>query len=215
MNHRLATILFFGPAILFLGGCGIIVVPKPTANAILNPNDNSLLQSKGNVVISARVQDLEVAPYGMVNNITSFYLTIRNKSDQPTLIPLDSYLLVDSRGEQYRSIPPAEIQGIVRRDSEYLIPYPYVGFYYLEDSEKYGFSNTFNSALPYYAENHPQDIFTRALPIDSILPGNLITGEIYFLIDLALKEAVDLRVYLPGTQVTGPPDYQFSFAIEK
>ncbi len=215
MNYQFMTTLFLLLTSLLIGGCGINIVPKPTALTILNPNDNSLLQSKGNLVISARVQDLEVAPYRMVDNITSFYLTIRNKSDQPAIIPLESFLLVDSRGEQYRPIPPDEIQGIVRRDSEYLIPYPYVGFYYMEDSGKYGFSNTLSSALPYYAENHPQDIFTRALPIDTILPGNLITGEIYFLVDLALKEAVDLRLYLPNTPITGPSDYQFSFTIEK
>jgi len=210
---RYLIILFL--AVQFLGGCGFAVVPKPTATATLNPIDNSLTEAKDGVSVTARVQDLEVAPYQMVDNITSFYVVIDNRTGQTISLPLDSFLLIDTEGNQYRPIEPGSIQSMVSRDSTYLIPYPYVGYYYLEDKEKSAFFNTFNSSLPYYAENYPQDIFTDALPAGSIIPGAKISGKVYFVIDLATKSGVELRIYRPGTSTTAPPDYVFPFSIEK
>lgn len=197
-----------------LGGCGIQVVPQPTVSSVINPADRSLTQTNKGLVISARAQDLEVAPYRM-DNITSFYLTIRNKGADAVSLPLETFILVDSQGNQYRPIPPGQIQGIVSRDSQYLIPYPYVGFYYLEDFEKFSAASTFDSALPYFAENYPQDLFVRALSLEPIVPGATISGELFFLIDLALKEGVELRVYLPTTPASTPADFSFPFLIEK
>lgn len=202
-------------ASLFLGGCGVTVVPKPTASAVLNPTDNSLTEDKAGVIISARVQDLEVAPYRMVDNVTSFYVTVNNKTGREVSIPLESFLLIDDEGNQFRPIEPGKIQGIVSRDSSYLIPYPYVGYYYLEDKEKSAFFNTFESALPFYAENYPQDIFTQALPAGAVIPGAKISGLVYFVIDLHLKKGVQLGVYLPDSPKTAHPDYVFPFSIEK
>lgn len=202
-------------AALFLAGCGVTVVPKPTASAVLNPVDNSLIEEKAGVSISARVQDLEVAPYRMVDNLTSFHVTVSNKTGHEISIPLESFLLIDDEGNQYRPIEPGKVQGMVSRDSQYLIPYPYVGYYYLEDKEKTAFFNTFESALPFYAENYPQDIFTQALPAGSVIPGAKISGLVYFVIDLYLKQGVELRVFLPDTPKTARPDYTFPFSIDK
>lgn len=202
-------------AILFLCGCGVAIVPKPTSTALLNPADNSLTEDKAGVTISARLQDLEVAPYRMVDNLTSFHVTVHNKTGHELSIPLDSFLLIDDEGNQFRPIEPGKIQGIVSRDSAYLIPYPYVGYYYLEDKEKSAFFNTFESALPFYAENYPQDIFTQALPAGAVIPGAKISGLVYFVIDLYLKKGVELRVYLPETPKTALPDYVFPFSVDK
>ncbi len=211
IKHLIVPLL----AALFLGGCGVTVVPRPTASAVLNPSDNSLSEEKAGVVVSARVQDLEVAPYRMVDNLTSFHVTVSNQTDQEISLPLDAFLLIDETGNQYRPIEPGNIQGIVSKDSQYLIPYPYVGYYYLEDKEKSAFFNTFESSLPFYAENYPQDIYTQALPAGSVIPGATISGLVYFVIDLYLHSGVELRAYLPGTPSTAPPDYAFPFSIEK
>jgi len=202
-------------AVFALSGCGVAVVPKPTPSAILNPADNSLTEVKGGLSVTARVQDLEVAPYRMVDNITSFYIVIDNNTGHDVSLPLESFLLVDDGGNQYRPIEPGSIQNIVSRDSMYLIPYPYVGYYYLEDKEKSAFYNTFDSSLPFYAENYPQDIYTQALPYGSVIPGANISGVIYFVIDLTTKNGVELRITRPDTPVTAHPDYVFPFSIEK
>lgn len=202
-------------AVFLLSGCGVAVVPRPTATASLDPATNALRESTKGVTVSVRVEDLEVAPYRMVDNLTSFHVTVENGLSQEISFPLTSFLLIDDEGHQYRPIEPAKVQEIVGRDSMYLIPYPYVGYYYLEDKEKSAFANTFESALPYYAENYPQDIFTQALPAGSIVPGAKISGLVYFVIDLVQKRGIELRVYRPGTAPSGPPDFTFPFAVEK
>jgi hypothetical protein len=201
--------------VLSLSGCGFTVVPKPTASAIVDTLDNSISETRQGITVTARVQDLEVAPYRMVDNITSFHVTISNDSSQELSIPLDSFILFDEKGNQYRPIEPSAIQGLVSRDSQYLIPYPYVGYYYLEDAEKSGFFNTFDSSLPFYAENYPQDVYTQALPAGSILPHAKVSGLVYFVVDLALKNGVELRIYRPGTPATAPADFILPFSIEK
>lgn len=202
-------------AVISLSGCGVAVVPKPTATASLDPANNTLRESINGVTVSARVEDLEVAPYRMVDNLTSFRVTVENGLSEEISLPLTSFLLVDDEGHQFRPIEPARVQEIIGRDSMYLIPYPYVGYYYLDDKEKSAFANTFDSALPYYAENYPQDIFTQALPVGSIVPGAKISGLVYFVIDLVQKRGVELRVYRPGTSPSGPPDFILPFAVEK
>jgi hypothetical protein len=212
MNRLL---IMLGLAAMVLGGCGIKVVPLPTATAIVNPADNSLVERKDGVTVTARVQDLEVAPYRMVDNVTSFHIAIENGTEQEIAFPLTSFILLDGQGRQYRPIEPAEIQKTVGRDSAYLIPYPYVGYYYLEDKEKSAAFNTFESSLPFYAENYPQDLYTQALPAGTILPGAKVSGLVYFLVELSLTNRVELRVYRPGTLTTGPADYVFPFSIEE
>lgn len=200
---------------LFLGGCGVAVVPMSTATATVNLENNSISEARDGVTVTARLQDMEVAPYRMVDNITSFHVAIENATDEEISIPLSAFYLIDGEGNQYRPIEPSEIQGIVSRDSTYLIPYPYVGYYYLEDAEKSSFFNTFESALPYYAENYPQDIYTQALPADAVLPQGRVSGLVYFVVDLALKNSIELRIYRPGTPVTGPADFILPFSVEK
>jgi hypothetical protein len=200
---------------LLLAGCGIKIVPQPTAGGIINPADRSIAINREGIIVSARVQDLEVAPYRMVDNITSFYVVIDNRSTQEVLLPVTSFVLLDQDNRQYRPIHPGEVQAIVTRDSTYLIPYPFVGYYYLEDQQKGAVFNTFSSSLPYFAENHPQDLHTEALRETPILPGALISGKIYFVIDLATHKKVELRLYPPGTDTTRPAHYVFPFSIEK
>jgi len=212
MKMRLLMLL---STVLFLCACGVHVVPMPTATGVVNPADNSIIESAKGMVVSARLQEMAVDPYRMVDNVTSFYFDIENKSGNEISVPLDSFILIDDGGNQYRPIPPSEIQNIVSRDSTYLIPYPYVGFYYLQDAERYSFENTVTTSLPFDAQNFPQDIYTEALPAGTILPGARISGTVYFLIELAVKKSFELRVYLPGSPVSGPADFTFPFSIEK
>ncbi|WP_432821562.1 hypothetical protein [Trichloromonas sp.] len=202
-------------ACFLLSGCGIAVVPQSTATARVDLATNSISETKAGITITAALQDLEAAPYLMDSNLTSFNLTVANDSDRQVSIPLDSFLLIDNEGMQYRPVAPERIQEILSQNSPYLIPYPYVGYYYLEDIEKAGAARTFDSALPYYAENHPQDTLAGTLPADTIVPGAKISGSIFFLVDLSTKQTIELRGYLPGTSMNLPADFVLPFSIEK
>ncbi|PLX80082.1 MAG: hypothetical protein C0616_09100 [Desulfuromonas sp.] len=200
-------------AILLSGGCTPTIKPLATAGNSVDAVNESLSAENDGIRISARIRDLDYAPYRMVDTIASFEVTIENGTDQPYELPLSSFLLVAGDGEQYRPFSPGEVRDIVSKDSSYLIPYPYVGYYYLQDRERIASENTFESSLPFYAENHPQDIFTQALPEDMIVPEAKISGLIYFVVDLASKEQVDLRVY-PGGDISVPARFSFKFGIE-
>ena len=204
------------PLLALLCGCGITVVPRPTtAKAVVNPADRSITESHKGLAISARVQELSVGAYLPGENITSFYLAIVNHRQQEVTLPLDSLVLLDQQGTQVRPLQPQAVLANLSRQSDYLVPYPFVGYYYLQDSQQAAEINTASSSLPYYAANHPQDLLTEALSTTAILPGARVAGMVYFPVDLATKKSVELRIYLPGTATSGPADFSFPFSIEK
>lgn len=208
-------LLVLGVLLSVLCGCGITVVPRPdSADAVVNPADKSITESRKNLQVSARVQDLTVGAYLPSENITSFYVAIVNQRQQEVRIPLDAFILFDQQGNQIRPLQPAAVLSMMSRQADYLVPYPYVGFYYLQNAQESTAINTMSSSLPYYDSNHPQDILAEALPISPILPGARIGGMLYFPVDLATKKSVVLKVYLPGTATSGPADFAFPFSIE-
>lgn len=201
--------------ILLLAGCGVKVVPKPTTTAILDPATNALSWSTKGVSLSVKLVDHDVARTQMIDRVASFGVTVTNQTGKELSLPLSSYVLIDEQGNQIRPITPEELMRIVSRESFYLIPYPYFGYYYLEDQAKLRSFNTMTSPLPYFPETHPQAILTEAVPTGSILPGARVSGLVYFLIDFEQKKHVEFRTYLQGTDPSTPPDFTFPFSIEK
>ena len=201
--------------VLFVVGCGVKVVPKPTASAILDPATNALSWTTSGVALSVKMVDQDVARTQMIDRVASFSVTAANLTGKELTLPLSSYLLIDDQGNQVRPITPEELLRIVSRDSFYLIPYPYFGYYYLEDRAKLRSFNTMTSPLPYFPETHPQAILTEAVPTGAIVPGAKISGLVYFLIDVEKKRHVEFRAYLPGGDTSAAPDFSFSFSVEK
>ncbi|MBW2451066.1 MAG: hypothetical protein JRF07_01795 [Deltaproteobacteria bacterium] len=212
MNKLRASVLCL--VVLLLSACSVKIVPMPTATATVNPADNSISEEHNNVQVTVRLEELSVSPYMLVDNIASFYLEIHNRSSEPVDIPHEAFLLVDNASRQYRTITPERVREIVSKDTVYLIPYPYVGYYYLEDQMTVAQTDTFSSSLPFYAEYHPQDIFTQALPEGSVLPGSKVAGLLYFLTDLERVNQFEVRLY-PTVDMTESPLYRFPFAVEK
>lgn len=194
--------------------CSPKIVPVPTATALLNPADQSLTETHDGVAVSVRIDQQSVQPYQLVDNLTAFQVTIDNRTGQQVTIPHEAFLLRAGDGQQYRSITPERVREIVSKDTVYLIPHPYVGYYYLQDQERFGFENTMTSSLPYYAEYHPQDIFTRALPAGAVLPQAKIAGVIYFVADLTRMPGFEVQLFADA-QMQGSPRYRFPFAVEK
>ncbi len=200
---------------LLLAGCGVTVTPRATATAKVDLAENSISESKNGLTVKARLQDLEFAPALVDSNLTAFALTVGNQSRETLTMPLDAFLLVDDQGNQYRPVPPEQVQEIMRQNAPYLLPYPYVGYYYLEDIEKAGAARTFDSSLPYFAQTHPGEALARALPAAAILPGNQVSGLVFFLIDLSREQSIELRGYLPGSAMDRPADFVLPFSVEK
>ncbi|NIP49252.1 MAG: hypothetical protein GWO30_04410, partial [Gammaproteobacteria bacterium] len=166
------------------------------------------------VAFTVKLDELSVASYQMVNNITSFHVSIDNRTGNAISFPSSAFLLKDGSGQQFRSITPEKVREIVSKDTVYLIPYPYVGYYYLEDQAMMAHENAFESSMPFYAEYHPQDIFTRALTEEPILKNSKASGVVYFIADLERSDYAELLVFSNG-KVAGEPIAKFPFAITK
>ena len=198
---------------LIVAACSAKVTPVQTPTGTINPAENSLTETRSGIAVTVKLDELSVSPYQMVDNITSFHVVIANQTDTPFEVSWNAFMLRDGQKRQYRSIKPEQVREIVSKDTVYLIPYPYVGYYYLEDHEKVSHFNTFSSSLPFYAEYHPQDIFTRALPEGSVLPGSKVAGVVYFIADLESTDKAEL-LYFVQPEAQGEPVYTFPFAIE-
>lgn len=211
MNKKF-LLMFIG--LTLLPACALKVIPQPIEAGIINAADNSQRVTKGGIAITARVADAELSSYNLEGTVTAFAVQIDNQTNSEASFATDSFLLLDDQARQYFPLTPEKVKEMLSKDSYYLIPYPYVGFYYLEDYEKSSFYNTYNSQLPYFYEVYPQDIYTKALQSGSIIPKAKVAGLVYFKIDLNGKKGVKLLVYKKGTGKSAVPDFVFPFKIE-
>jgi hypothetical protein len=202
-------------SLLLCTACSVTTVaPIATPTGKINAEDQSITEVRDGIAFTVKLDELSVAPYQMVNNITSFHVSIDNRTGKAISFPSRAFLLKDGGGQQYRPITPEKVREIVSKDTVYLIPYPYVGYYYLEDQAMMAHENAFESNMPFYAEYHPQDIFTRALTEEPILKNSKVTGVVYFIADLERSDYAELLVF-PGGDAAGEPIAKFPFAIEK
>lgn len=210
-----SAILSLIAGMIFISGCSLKLVPQPVESGVVNSAEKSQTISKDNVSITARGADTELQSYNLESTVTAFAVIIDNQTEKEVSFKPDSFLLLDDENNQYSPLTPEKVKEIISKDSYYLIPYPYVGFYYLEDYEKSSFYNTFNTKLPYFYEVYPQDIYTKALPAGVIIPKAKAGGFVYFKIDLSGKKGVKLLVFRNGGPKSAKPDYTFPFNIEK
>ena len=161
----------------FVTGCASVkVIPEKVATGVINLKDNSQTITRDNLVITVAVADTDMVNYNIEGMVASFNVEIQNNGDSEVTFDKESFVLIDSSQRQYYPLTPEKIKEMLAKDSYYLLPYPYVGFYYLEDYERAQFNNSTSSNLPYYYELYPQDIYTKALPVDSIIPKARIKG---------------------------------------
>lgn len=208
-KHMLAMFI-----LLLCTACTVSVAPIATPSGVVDSAAKSITEIHDGVAFTVKHDELSVAPYAMVDNITSFYVTIDNRTASAVSFPPQAFLLKDGDGRQYRSVTPERVREMVSKDAVYLIPYPYVGYYYLEDQKRLAYANTFSSSLPFYAEYHPQDIFTRALTQEPVLGNSKVSGDVYFIADLEKTGYAELQLFADAA-TSGPPLLIFPFAVEK
>lgn len=202
-------------ALLFSGCSSVKVLPEQVANGRINSVDNSQTIISNGVEVTARVDESGINSYNLESTVTSFHVSIKNSTEHEIAYGDDSYLLVDESGLQYSLLIPEQVRAMIKKDSYYLVPYPYVGFYYLEDFEKTNAYNRFNSSLPYYYDLYPQDLFTKALQPATVIPGMRVEGLTYFKFDPALHQQIKLLVFHKGASKSSSPDFSFPFKIVK
>lgn len=213
MNTKLSLLIL---ASILLAGCGgVTVMPRPDAQGQINAQELSITQTHENVLVSAQVMDLEVRPYQMDQNICSFKVLVKNDRDKKIYLPAERFILSDDKGNQYRPASPEKIREIVADLDPYLIPYPYVGYYYEGDAERARVRNDFNSEVTYFPTKNPQNIETEALPDGKVEPGKQIAGLIYFLADLRNMEGFTLEGSAVLSKGVKSTDFVFPFTVVK
>jgi len=202
-------------AAVFCTACGSVTInPIASPSGKVNLPDQSITERRDNVAFTVRHDALSVSNNPMTDTVSAFHVTIDNQTDKQVSFPPQVFVLKDSDGQQYRSISPDRVKEIISKDTVYLIPYPYVGYYYLRDQLVASQSDALSSELPFYAEYHPQNIFARALPEEPVLERSKVSGNVYFLVDLAKTTRADLLLF-PDVGTTGEPLAIFSFSVEK
>ncbi|MEI7817158.1 MAG: hypothetical protein WCI45_08190 [Desulfuromonadales bacterium] len=211
-----SLILLSLAAMLLVSGCSSIkVVPEQVVNGRINSVENSQTISLNGIEVTARVDETSINSYNLDGTVTAFHISIKNTTDKEISFGNESYVLVDESNLQYSLLTPDNIRAMLKKDSYYLIPYPYVGFYYLEDYEKTNAYNRFNSVLPYYYDLYPQDLFTRSLQAASVIPGMKVEGLVCFKIDPAAHNHLRLLLFSKGASKSSPPDFSFPFKTVK
>lgn len=212
---KIALLIIFSIFLLASGCSSVKIIPEQVVNGRVNPADNSQTITDKGVEVSVRMDEAGINSYNLDSFVTAFNVSIKNIGGSEIAFSEDSFVLVDENNLQYALLTPDKVRDMLKKDSYYLMPYPYVGFYYLEDYQKTNFYNRSNSSLPYYYELYPQDIYTKALPMTTVIPGMKIEGLTYFKIDPENHKSIKLLIFAKGTSKSSPPDFLFPFKIAK
>jgi len=212
---KIAAVLALLLLALFTGCSAVKVIPQPVTDGSINLNDNSQTISRDNLVITISPAETDMVNYNIEGMIASFNVEIQNFGKNEVTFNKDSFVLIDSNSRQYYPLTPEKIKEMLAKDTFYLLPYPYVGFYYLEDYELAQFKNSTSSNLPYYFELYPQDLFTKALPVEPIIPKAKIKGLLYFHTDIHSLTSFVLNVYKDISSKSATPDFIFPYQVIK
>jgi len=208
--------LLFLLLISFIGGCSSVkVIPEQVPAGVINLKENSQTVSRDNLVITVAPADTDMVNYNIEGMVASFNVDIQNNSAREVTFDHESFVLIDSNRRQYYPLTPEKIREMMAKDTYYLLPYPYIGFYYLEDYALAQFKNSTSSNLPYYFELYPQELYTKALPVSPVIPQARISGLIYFQVDIRSLTSFAVNVYKKGNSKSAPPDFIFPYKVVK
>lgn len=201
-------------AVLVLFGCSSVkIVPEQVVAGQINDKDNSQTVTRDSVSITLSPADPDMINYNIQGMVASFNLMIQNGSASEISYDNSSFILLDSDRRQYYPLTPEKIREMLTKDSYYLLPYPYVGFYYLEDYELARYKNSTGTNLPYYYERNPQDLHLKAFSGEPIIPGAKVAGLIYFNADISSLKGFTINIYRKGASKSAPPDFAFPFKV--
>lgn len=184
-------------------------------SGIINQKEHSQTFTRDSISVTVAPAEPDMINYNLQGVVASFDVLIHNASATEVAFDNSSFLLIDSEKRQYYPLTPDKIKEMLAKDTYYLLPYPYVGFYYQEDYELAQFRNSTSSNLPYFFDLNPQDVHLKALPAEPIIPQASIRGLIYFNADISSMNSFTVNVYRKGTSKSTPPDFAFPFKVVK
>lgn len=212
MMRFLGSLSFF---VLLTACASMVIRPVPQTNSQIDTNGQRIVQTVKGVELAAKLHEISVRPSPAQQNYCSFWVEVSNRRN--VLLPLSysDFLLIDAQGRQYQAADPAELVETLTDTSAYLIPYPYVGFYYLEDSIRSQQNTQFRSEKSYFSSRRPEYLKMEAIQSVDVLPAAKVVGAIYFPAELRTMTGFQLRYQLGALPGQKPYQMSLPFAVEK
>lgn len=196
-------------AVLVVSGCAGGLVPDASRNVTLAPDGRSIVQTDKDWQLKAAIYQEAVLSTGS-DSMMSFLVTAKNKSLSPAKTSRDGFYLLVNGDVQKRPVAPETVREITLSTHQFLLPYPYVGYYYRNDTSYPSILNVSPDALV----ESSQEILLTAFPSGDVLPGTVVEGLLYFPTAGISLQSAEL-IYLPeGTTFESTP-FRFPFVVAK
>ncbi|MHB8484074.1 MAG: hypothetical protein ACYDBV_15365 [Nitrospiria bacterium] len=168
--------------ILFLEGCGVVLVPKPDQAGEIDLHSNIITKKVGGAGISVQTQEWHFSPGDLEDYYTPFLLLIKNETANKIEFSQKSLNLLDGRGNQFQPVLPVEVERtFINRG------YPFASSAQIGigsggySSFGFGLNFPLYPPPPVYPSSPPvSDISLLALHEGEILPGATVRGFVYF-----------------------------------
>ena len=202
--------------LFLLSACSnTLILPQPQSGSQIDMQGQRVSQTIKGIRLSVRLHETTVRPSPAEQNYASFWVEVSNQRN--VLLPLSArdFVLLDDQDRQYLTVAADDLVEHLSDVAPYLIPYPYVGFYYLEDSLRSSVDTRFRGEAAYFASRRPQYLKTEALPEAEVLPNATLAGAVYFPVELRQMRGFQLRYqsgFLPGQKSYS---LTFPFRVEK
>ena len=210
-------IRIFSLVLLFcLTACSAtLIAPQTQVGSQIDMAGERISQVEKGVQLAVKLHEVTVRPSPTDQNYVSFWVEVTNQRNVQLPLVYTDFLLIDDQGRQYQSVDPAGLVEQLTDTAPYLVPYPYVGFYYLQDSLRAQLDSQFRSESSYFDSRRPEYLASEALPGGSVLPASTVAGAIYFPAELRTMSGFRLRYQIGA--LPGQKSFQISlpFTVEK
>ena len=201
---------------ILLSGCAELrFIPQPQPGAEVDLISFTISQQQDSLTVTVRVADARVRPTPVEKNYCSFWIEVSNQRN--VLLPLShaDFTLRDAAGHQYPAQAPDQLVALLTAETPYLVPYPYVGYYYLGDAERARAADQFRSEASYATSRRPEYIKLEALPEGDVLPRSKVAGMIYFPADLRPMDSFEVIYQAVAPLAPQLAPLIFRFSVEK
>ena len=204
--------------VLFSGLCGcsgVKIIPQQEGVRSTGDRAAPLVRQQGGVSVIVSLGDVSVRPALPQQNYCSFRVEINNQRTDPLPVSFADITLVDSAGQRYDARNPVELTALLLPNIPLLLPYPYIGYYYLGDRKRDHAWDQFHSDAAYSTSRRPEYIQLEALPEGPLLPGTSVAGMVYFAAELRSMQSFEIIYRSAGSLVPQNASLRFPFSVEK
>jgi hypothetical protein len=208
-------LLLFCLPILLCACTSTHIVPQLRDGAGRLIGEQVILQQRDQVRARLQLHELAVRPAPLGTNVSSFWVEIENLRDVKLPVSPADFVLITDEGRQVASYDPDELLELTKPAVPYLVPYPYLGYYYLQDAERGFARNSQLSDASFYSSRRPEQIHQNALKAQAVYPSATLVGAIYFPVELRALQTFEIRYQVQALAGQKSFPLSYFFSVEK